>query len=54
MMSSIAGRVRGRAATLPAVCGGDANARPKDWRQHKNGMINLSSQVLITGGQILD
>jgi hypothetical protein len=37
-----------------AVCGDDVNARPKDWRQHKSGMINLSSQLLITGGQILD
>jgi hypothetical protein len=37
-----------------AVCGDGVNARPKDRRQHKSGMINLSSQVLITGGQILD
>jgi hypothetical protein len=53
MMSSIAG-MRERAATVGAVRAADANARSKDWRQHKNGMINLSSQVLITGGQILD
>jgi len=53
MMSSIAGHARERAATVRAVRGG-ANARPKDWRQHKNRMINLSSQVLITGAQILD
>jgi len=39
---------------LRAAPGGDANVRPKDWRQHKNGMINLSSQLLITRGQILD
>jgi len=52
-MSSIAGRVRERAGALPAVRGGGANARPKDWRQHKNGMINLSSQVFITGDRFL-